>query len=405
MTTLNTTTLTLTTMTTKTIKCNNSKCRRVWNYQGSKRKGAKTRCPDCYRGVTIPLILMLALVPLASVAIAEQQVLVSLPIDRPFSFDSCGLLVATDGPAFSCVWSWTLDPEILALIEQRPINNQTAYDIWLEEVLPLLEANPLLTPSDETVDEGTDIDETVDEPLPQTPEQKARADAILELNQCLRGFERDPALGAFQADSEIEFYENVTRGQIAERDNLSKNQPILKLLKAVEECSAIKRYLDMHIIGPEEANKAIADRLGLDIYGRPEIGTRGNEPSLGFAESKTASNEEIIAEANTWRDWACAVEQRQLKLCNAYQPLFGENRGGATEGLDCQLEGQPASSFGSVAVERCPMQEFNEYKQSDPTTGDIHNAIQEAVCDEYKVKYEYLASDKRPAWITHCYDE
>lgn len=390
---------------TKQIRCNNTKCRRVWNYQGTKRKGAKTRCPDCTRTVTIPTLLLLALIPLASLAMAEQQVVVELPIDRPFSFDSCGLLIASQGPTYSCVWNWTIDPEALITTSQPSLNNQTAYDIWLEEILPLIEANPLLTPSDESVDETPEIDENVDEPLPQTPEQKERADKILELNQCLRGFERDPALGAFQADSEIEFYQNVTRQDILVRDNLGKDQTLLKLIMAVEECRAIQTYLDMNIIGPREANMAIADRLGLDIYGRAETSARGNEPSLGFAESKTATNEEIKAEADTWRDWACDENQRHLKLCNAYQPLTGDNRGGYTDGVECQTRGQPASETGASARERCPLQEFNEYLQSDPTSGDIHEAIQKAICDEYADKYDYLASDKRPGWLSHCYNE
>ena len=70
---------------------------------------------------------MLALIPLASVAMAEQQVAVSLPVDRPFSFDSCGLLTTNDGVTYSCVWIWTVDPVALADIEQRPLDNSTAY--------------------------------------------------------------------------------------------------------------------------------------------------------------------------------------------------------------------------------------------------------------------------------------
>lgn len=167
-----------------------------------------------------------------------------------------------------------------------------------------------------------------DKAVPKTTtEPKTERDiAVDELDQCLRGFERFPSWGAFQESSEILNYQNKTREQFSIRDNLSKEIPTLKILKAIEECNAIQVYVERGNIGAYEANRAIADKLGLDYLGRSEIASRGNEASLGYINEKTATQEEKQHEADRARDWACAPEQKHLKLCVS-NPFTGTNRG------------------------------------------------------------------------------
>ncbi len=338
---------------------------------------------------------MLALIPLASVAMAEQQVAVSLPVDRPFSFDSCGLLTTTDGVTYSCVWIWTVDPVVLAEIEQKPLNNMTAYEIWLDEVLPLIEANPFTEPKapDEVI-VGAEDEETPPTTTPLEDLDPEVRRALDKLGEC-------------------QFGEGVWAGIVANytrevpdelpifTSGLDKQRLLGELARHFEECRGMTDY---PWLSEAYINRYLADTLGLDYHGRT-TDTRGNQASLMFAQTAGVTDEDKKAQADKWRNWACSAENIHLKLCNAYLPLTGENRGGYTDGSQCQTLGQPASESGASARERCPLQELTAFNSADPTAGDIHSAIQQAVCDEYEVKYEYLAIDKRPGWLSHCYDE
>jgi len=370
---------------TKTIRCNNTKCRRVWNYQGSKHKGAKTRCPDCTRTVTIPALILLALIPLASFAIAEQQVLVSLPVDRPFMFDDCGLLTSTDGVVYSCVWRWNVDPDIVTSFDPMPINNQTKYEIWLTEILPLIEANPFDEP--ETPDEvivGVEEDDD--------PEVRRALD---KLGECQFGEGKWAGIVANYTREVPDELPIFTSG-------LDKQRVLGQLARHFEECRGMTQYPWLSVA---YENRYLADSLGLDYLGRTPEMRAGNQPSLMFGITNPVTDEDKQAEADKWRNWACGADNLHLKLCNAYLPLTGENRGGFSDGSKCQTLGQPATEDGTQARERCPMQELIEYRSADPTSGDIHKAIQQAICDEYENQYESLASDKRPEWLSHCYNE
>ena len=380
---------------TKTIRCNNTKCRRVWNYQGAKHKGAKTRCPDCTRTVTIPALILLALIPFASVAMAEQQVLVSLPIDRPFMFDDCGLLTSTDGVLYSCVWRWNVDPDIVTSFDPMPVNNQTKYDIWLEEILPLIEANPYSEPEtpDEVIVGVEEGDKTPSRPLEDLDPEVRRA--LDKLGICQFGE------GVWAG-----IVSNYTREVPDElplfTSGLDKQRILGQLARNFEECRGMTEY---PWLSTQYLNSYLADQLGLDYLGRTVEHRLGNQPSLMFGMTAEVTDADKKAEADKWKAWTCSAENLHLKLCNAYLPLTGENRGGYTDGTKCQKIGQPATEEGTSSRERCPMQEFIDFQSADPTSGDIHKAIQKAICDEYKTQYESLASDKRPNWLSHCYNE
>lgn len=381
-------------MTTKTIKCNNTKCRRVWNYQGTKHKGAKTRCPDCTRTVTIPTLLLLALIPLASFAMAEQQVLVSLPVDRPFAFDDCGLLTSTDGVVYSCVWRWSVDPDIVTSFDPMPVNNQTKYELWLTEILPLIEANPFNEPEapDEVIVGAEDGDEPPTTPLEDLDPEVRRA--LDKLGECQFGEGKWAGIVANYTREVPDELPIFTSG-------LDKQRVLGELARHFEECRGMTQY---PWLSAQYENAYLADSLGLDYLGR-STEPRGNQPSLMFGMTAGVTDEQKQAEADKWRDWACNADNLHLKLCNAYLPLTGENRGGYTEGTQCQKIGQPASEDGASAQERCPLRALTEFNFANPTSGDIHEAIQQGICDEYESQYEYLAIDKRPGWLSHCYNE
>lgn len=337
---------------------------------------------------------MLALIPLASLAMAEQQVAVSLPVDRPFEYSTCGLLSSNDGVVFSCVWRWNVDPDILASLEPTPANNQTKYEIWLDEILPLIEANPRVEPEtpDDIIIGAEEQDDTPSTPLEDIDPEVRRA--IDKLGECQFG------VGVWAGI--VENYTRDVPDELPIFKSLYRERVLKELAQNYEECRGMTEY---PWLSEQYTNAYLADQLGLDLYGRGGDVRPSNQPSLGFAETKSASDEDKQAEADKWREWSCQETNLHLKLCNAYLPLTGENRGGYTDGAECQERGQPATESGTSAQVRCPLQELRDFNSADPTSRDIHEAIQQAVCDEYETQYDYLAIDKRPGWLSHCYNE
>ncbi|MCH7590545.1 hypothetical protein IIB34_05870 [PVC group bacterium] len=318
-----------------------------------------------------------------------------MPVDRPFQNDSCGLFTTSDGITYSCFWSWGLDPLLKATFDPRPVNNATAYELWLDEVLPIIEANPYTKPEAEpdSVLIGTEEgDETPTGPLEDLDPEVRKA--LDKLGICQFGE------GVWAG-----IVSNYTR-EVPEElpiftSGLDKRHVLGALARNFEECRGMTEYPWLSV---QYLNSYLADQLGLDYLGRGNL-ARGNEPSLGFAETKSASIEDKKAEADKWREWSCNAQNLHLKLCNAYLPRTGDNRGGYTAGTECQTFGQPATEDGTSSRERCPMKEYIAFQSADPTAGDIHRAIQQAICDEYETQYEYLEIDKRPGWLSHCYNE
>lgn len=391
-------------MTTIKRKCKN--CGHTQKLRNTNKKRRQWACTNCNHRNKLKLS-MLALIVTLTISMGSAYAYEEMtPIPRSDYLDRECFAVIMPGVSewiWDCQWRFTEDypfsPDAQPGLLKATPEDQQGFDSLLIEIREYLDLGDESIPENNIGDDG--VLDPVDEQAEIDPE---REQAIGELEKCLRGFEHNPALGAFQQSGEIENYENKTRGEITLRDNLNKDQPTLKLLKAVQECLIIQRYLDMKVIGAEEANKAIADRLGVDYLNRAENATRYGHESLGYGEEKSASKEEIKSEADKWRDWACHEDQAHLKLCTAYQPLTGDNRGGYTEGMDCQLHGQPMTDRGGEAQKRCPMQEHDELEASAPTVSEMWEEIYERQCEAYAGQYEYLASDKRPEWVQRCYE-
>jgi len=275
-----------------------------------------------------------------------------------------------------------------------PVNNQTKYDIWLEEILPLIEANPYSEPEtpDEVIVGVEEGDKTPSRPLEDLDPEVRRA--LDKLGIC-------------------QFGEGVWAGIVANytrevpdelplfTSGLSKQRIIDTLARHFEECRGMTDY---PWLSKAYENRYLADTLGLDYLGR-STESRGNQASLMFGMTAGVTEADKKAEADKWKAWTCNAQNLHLKLCNAYLPLTGENRGGYTDGTQCQKMGQPATEEGTSSRERCPMKEFIAFQSADPTSGDIHKAIQQAICDQYETQYDHLEIDKRPEWLSHCYNE
>ncbi|MCK5600938.1 hypothetical protein KAR91_03655 [Candidatus Pacearchaeota archaeon] len=312
-------------MTRKEQSCPKRSCGRKWTYNGSKRKGATVRCPDCDGKVKLAtLLVMLAIVTGAGTAYAAQQVLVELPIDRPFETENCVIYGFSETyVAMDCQWIWRTTPEAVTAIQSNPLEVGEDFDVWLEEVIPLVEDNPYHEVESDLEEDAPTTNGTTPQTELEIP--KTERDVALDtLDQCLHGI---GPWAALVPEQEIEFYQNKTREQFAIKDNLSKNVVVRDILKAIEACDGAREYVLKGNIGAVELNKAAADSLGVDYLGRSENQTfRGNQPSLGYAIENTATKEKIEAEAKRAAEWVCAPERKHLRLC-VTDPFTGINRG------------------------------------------------------------------------------
>ncbi len=379
-------------MTTKNQKCKQPDCGRRWPYTGNKKKGGKTRCPDCQKTVTLTALALLALIllPLVGMAAADSQT-VELPVDRPFEDQKCKVFQSSNGIAYSCIWTWIVDPEVLEEISITP-TNQTDYEIWLEEILPIVEDNPFQerTADEDDVVPDSEEDEQTPGPLEEIDPEVRRA--IDKLGECQFG------VGAWAAF--VNEYTRDVPDELPIFKSLDRERVLKQLAQNYEECRGMTEY---PWLSAQYENAYLADQLGLDYLGRATE-TPGNQASLMFEQTKSVGEAEKTAEADKWRTWMCSEANLHLKLCNAYLPLTGENRGGYTGGADCQEIGQPASEGGQTAENRCPLRDLQAHERSEPTATEISEAVQKSLCDQYADKYEYLAIDKRPDWVSSCYE-
>jgi hypothetical protein len=245
----------------------------------------------------------------------------------------------------------------------------------------------------------------VEVPEELTPEEEKTIEILAE---CLRGFDRSHEWGAFVDTQVIPFYMDKNREQFAERDNLSKRLvegtrlPLISVLKAIEECHAIQKYIDLHMIGPEEALKAVHDRMNVGPAGRDwNQLARGNEESRGFMDEKTADSTEIKAQAQIARDFTCMAENMAKKLCYPYHEFTGINRGvpdlGATK--DVVVNVPNAQNEGKTAVDIYA--EYNRLRSA--TNPNYSDEIMQAICDHYLGMYIHkIGTDELPSWLNHC---
>jgi ssDNA-binding Zn-finger/Zn-ribbon topoisomerase 1 len=323
-------------MTTKEVTRNCKKCGYKQVLKNTSKKRKHWACSNCYHRNKLRLSAITALIAVLAISgishvYAEQQVGVNLPYDTPFVNNACSTsLFSTGGQSFAqytCYWNWEITNEKYEELTDKSSTSNQDPEGWS---IALGEAIRLGVNSDEEPEETPDVEVEEETPsVPQTPEQKARAEALKALDDCKRGFENEysHAWGAIQASGDIPFYQNATRGEFAERDNLSKNQSVLKTLKAIAECEAMREALDRGVLGSREARMAYDDIMNIGKDNQPAQGTRGHEESRGFADEKSASDEEKLEQANEWKDWACKESNSHLGLCRANLPLTGDNRG------------------------------------------------------------------------------
>ena len=93
------------------------------------------------------------------------------------------------------------------------------------------------------------------------------------------------------------------------------------------------------------------------------------------------------------------IDERKFE--DPYAEFTGINRGGQTEGLKCQEQGQPHDEYGSP-VEVCPMDLYNKHIIDNFYTL-TDSDIQQLLCTYYLTQYAHkIGSDEFPAWLNHC---
>ncbi len=345
-------------------------------------------------GLIIMVILFVSGLGIA--AYAEE---VNLPLEEPYDDTFCSFLKEGNHVTFSCNWRWFLpdyvlqgienDTTVPGVIEELPQHNLDLAD-KIRELLAI--PPPVEEPEelDPDAERRADIAERI-------AEQDAEKIQLLgKLAECRTGL---GAFAAYQEQAAIEDYTNQTRWQFAERDNLSSNITVLKILKAIEECDIMKEYVRLHLISEYELNRYLADQAGLDYLGRPQ------EHPLNPDVTDQDQNAMVATDPVTPKDIADEIEDMEKIFDETYrdpnEDFSGINRGGQPAGLKCQIHGQPAP-IGAHAPDVCPLSRYDAHilKNWDSIT---YKDILQLQCDNFLYIYQHkIGTHEFPAWLNHC---
>lgn len=322
---------------------------------------------------------------------------IDLPVDQPFDDQYCTFLATSDHVIFTCSWKWFLPEYIMAEIDLGDIPAKLS-DIP-QHNLELADKIKLLIEQGEPAQEAPIIEErdeeVVEDDEPKTFEERQIADSIAKLDECLRGV---GAWQAYQSQTEIKYFLDESRYSFADRDNLSQNIPILRILKAIEECDIMRTYERMHLIGAYELNKVLADIADTDYLGR------GSAHPL---EKLVTDQSDAMVETDpvTDKDIADEIEDMEKIFDETYrdpnEDFTGINRGGQPLGLKCQIHGQPAP-IGIHPTEKCPLSNYDAHilKNWDSITYKDILALQ---CDNFLYIYQHkIGTHEFPVWLNHC---
>lgn len=326
---------------------------------------------------------------------------IQLPLDEPFDDSWCVFLSAGDHVQFTCHWKWFLPDYVIAEINQTEIpsliNEMPQHNIDLADKIRLLLEHG--EPSSPSKDVPTIIeDEPEEEPL--TFEERQIQASIKKLDECLRGI---GAWAAYQAQTDIEHFVDESRFSFADRDNLSQNIQILRILKAIEECDIMRTYERMHLIGAYELNKVLADLADKDYLGRGSahpLEKMVTDQSDAMVETDPVTDKDIADEIEDMeRILDDLIEQKVFKDPDA--DFTGENRGGQPLGLKCQIHGQPAPLFESPQ-NVCPLSKYDAHilRNWESIT---YKDILSLQCDNFLYIYQHkIGTDDFPQWLNHC---
>jgi len=380
------------------LKCKNG---HKWNYQGQNRKGEKATCPKCRKLVNIPSIIIAIMLLFGGIGVIYAEE-VNLPLEEPYDDSWCTFLAASNHVNFTCSWKWFLPDYVMAEINQTiapaRISEMPEHNLDLADTIRLwLEHGE---PSSISEDDAPIIEADPEREEPLTTEERQIDDSIKKLDECLRGL---GAWAAYQDQTDIEYYVKESRWQFADRDNLSQNIPVLRILKAIEECNIMRTYERMHLIGAYELNKVLADLADVDYLGRPSahpLEQKVTDQSDSMVATDPVTPKDIADEVEDMeRLLDDLIEQRVFKDPDA--PLTGENRGGQPAGLKCQLHGQPAPLYEEVQ-EKCPLSLYDAHilKNWDSIT---YTDILQLQCDNFLYIYQHkIGTHEFPVWLNHC---
>jgi len=374
------------------LKCKNG---HKWDYNGQNRKGEKATCPKCRKLVTIPSLIIAAMLLFGGLGVIYAEE-IDLPLEDPYDDTWCIFLAAGDHVKFTCNWTWFLPDYVMVEVNQttvpRLISEMPEHNADLAEIIRhFVEIGE---PSSISKDDATIIeDPEPEEPL--TAEAREIKYAVDTLAECRTGL---GAWAAYQEQELIQNYADKTRWEFSIRDNLSQSYTIKQILLAIEECDIMKDYANKGLIGAYELNKILADLAGLDYLGRSA------EHPLA-TKVTDQSDSMVFTDPVTARDIAAEVEEAQRIFDEKYRdpnaPFTGENRGGQPAGLKCQTLGQPAP-IGIHPTTTCPLSLYDAHilKNWDNIT---YSDILTLQCDNFLYIYQHkIGTDDFPVWLNHC---
>lgn len=371
----------------------------------------------------LKLLIVLLLISLVAIVVhsasAEQQANVKLPFDRPYVDTHCQTFFAITSDetksrvVVNCYWVWEFGSDIIDDVKKLIPGSLTVPNSDLPPaVIDLINKNPPPKPDEnptQPADTGAGIDDRIDT-------YKEQVNAVAKLAECFRGYDASHEWGAFVDTQIIPYWMNSTREQYAERDGLSARQldvtpelriPLLGVLKAIEECNAIKRYVFLGMIGSEEAVKAVHDHLNIGKNNSPVPLPRGSEGKTPL-NTPDALNQKLLDEAQRAREFSCSPANEARKLCAGTFGFYGINRGISQPIIskDAFVNAPLSPNDGKTAVDV-----YSAYKMAKAErdlsltdTAKYLSEINQITCDKYFIHYKHqLGTNHFPEWLnTAC---
>ncbi len=380
---------------TKQLPCSDKTHKKIKRLANDADKTMKDFIDDKFRILT--LVLLVGTLTFGSAYAVE----VDLPLKEKFDDSFCSLVKEGNHVKFSCYWRWFFPDYIMQGIENdttipSQITDLPQHNLDLADKIRLLLERG--APAEVIPDDSPVIDDAPEEPL--TTEERQIETSIKKLDECLRGL---GAWAAYQDQTEIKYFIDQSRWQFADRDNLSQNIPILRILKAIEECNIMRTYERMHLIGAYELNKVLADLADVDYLGRPSahpLEQKVTDQTDSMVATDPVTPKDIADEREDMEQILDdLIEQKVFKDPDA--DFTGINRGGQPAGLKCQLHGQPAPLFEEVQ-EKCPLSLYDAHilKNWDSIT---YSDILQLQCDNFLYIYQHkIGTHEFPVWLNHC---
>jgi hypothetical protein len=273
--------------------------------------------------------------------------------------------------------------QVPEVITYPSIDGTQIFTIPLKELF--IKANTPVVAGEEAELTQSELDKIAQQKRHEDLRQEIEAEKLKfypEVKTCLEEFQKNNPIGyeGWLRTANMDDWTIPTN--VPQANNLNYYEKDAK--KKHQACLHMTNYTDIHIW---EANK---------VQDRPQL------QSLDESDSPLTvpvTEADILAEAQR-------AEEQKRHYINPYKDFEGENRGNPDVHLEdksqfCQTTAWEIDASGQL----CPMNALIQHyeQQVEKTPQQIHEELQELLCDEYQHQYTAV---RHPDWLSHCvFDE